>query len=114
MDVPANSTPAGEQVQIWDCHDGRNQSWTAEADGTLRALGLCLSVAGSSTANGAAVRMTACDAGPAQQFYFNANHDLIARAAGKCVDVIDHGVANSSNLQIWQCTGAANQKWNRY
>ncbi|MEE1775786.1 RICIN domain-containing protein [Streptomyces sp. JV181] len=31
--------------------------------------------------------------------------------ADKCLDVSGGSSANSTRLQIWTCTGAANQKW---
>ena len=31
--------------------------------------------------------------------------------AGKCLDVTGNNSANGTALQIWTCTGAANQKW---
>jgi predicted chitinase len=33
-------------------------------------------------------------------------------AANKCLDVRENNSANGTRLQIWSCTGAANQKWN--
>ncbi|MEU3984458.1 glycoside hydrolase family 19 protein [Streptomyces sp. NPDC026672] len=35
----------------------------------------------------------------------------ITGLAGKCVDVAGANTANATRLQIWTCTGAANQKW---
>ncbi|MET0495547.1 MAG: RICIN domain-containing protein, partial [Actinoplanes sp.] len=32
--------------------------------------------------------------------------------SGKCLDVKDNNTANGAKLQLWTCTGAANQKWN--
>ncbi|MET8772936.1 RICIN domain-containing protein, partial [Streptomyces sp. NPDC004658] len=30
----------------------------------------------------------------------------------KCLDVTDNNSANGTRIQIWSCTGGANQKWN--
>jgi glucosylceramidase len=32
--------------------------------------------------------------------------------ASKCLDVTGNNSADGTRLQIWTCTGAANQKWN--
>ena len=31
--------------------------------------------------------------------------------AGKCLDVTDWNSADSTAVQIWSCSGGANQKW---
>jgi hypothetical protein len=31
--------------------------------------------------------------------------------ASKCLDVTDVNTADGTPLQIWDCTGGANQKW---
>ncbi|MGW3466600.1 RlpA-like double-psi beta-barrel domain-containing protein, partial [Streptomyces olivaceoviridis] len=41
-----------------------------------------------------------------------AAHDIVNPQANKCLDVTDNNSANGTRIQIWSCTGAANQKWN--
>ena len=36
---------------------------------------------------------------------------LINTGSGKCLDVTNQCSANGNQLQIWTCTGAANQQW---
>jgi hypothetical protein len=31
--------------------------------------------------------------------------------SGKCLDATNNSSANGNQLQIWTCTGAANQQW---
>jgi glucosylceramidase len=31
--------------------------------------------------------------------------------SGKCLDVRDANTSDGARLQIWTCTGAANQRW---
>ncbi|GAA2217993.1 hypothetical protein ACFY2R_27735 [Micromonospora olivasterospora] len=38
----------------------------------------------------------------------------IAHNANRCVDVRDWVSGNGGRLQLWDCTGSANQKWSRY
>jgi hypothetical protein len=41
-----------------------------------------------------------------------AAHDIVNPAANKCLDVTDNNPNNGTRLQIWDCAGTANQKWN--
>jgi hypothetical protein len=36
----------------------------------------------------------------------------VNNAANKCLDATGSSSTNGTRLQIWTCTGAANQKWN--
>ncbi len=38
---------------------------------------------------------------------------LVTASAGKCLDAVANGTANSTALDIWTCAGGANQKWSR-
>jgi hypothetical protein len=38
---------------------------------------------------------------------------VINVGSGKCLDAVGHGTANSTALEIWTCTGGANQIWRR-
>ena len=57
----------GSQLQLWDCNGTDAQRWTFPGDGTVRALGKCMDVAGGSTANGANIQLVTCNGnrGPA-------------------------------------------------
>src|ERR1700710_1862151 len=56
LDVTSGSSANGARVQLWTCNGGAAQQWSAEADGSIRALGKCLDVAAAGTANGAKVQ----------------------------------------------------------
>ena len=47
----------------------------------------------------------------AQQWTYTSGRDLVNPQANKCLDVTGNNSANATPLQIWTCTGAANQKW---
>ncbi len=63
LDAEAGGSTAGTAVIIWSCHSGANQKWRLNADGSVTGTqsGLCLEVAGASTANGAPVRLATCN-----------------------------------------------------
>lgn len=107
------STPWGTPLQIWDCTGSAPQSWRIRPDGSVRAMGKCMDVAGGSRDDGAAVQLVDCNGTGAQQFRLNAAHDLVNLQADKCVEVEDSPGVNGSRLRLWSCTGADEQKWSK-
>lgn len=92
-------------------HRRSAQRWTVGADGTVRALGKCLDVAGGSAADGAVVQLYACNGTNAQKWTYTAAHDLTNVGANKCLDAKGNSSADGTRLQLWTCGGGANQKW---
>lgn len=107
------STPWGSPLQIWDCTGSAAQSWQINPDGSVRALGRCMDVAGGSRDDGAVVQLVDCNGTGAQQFRLNAAHDLVNLQADKCVEAEDSPGGNGTSLRLWSCSGADNQKWSR-
>ncbi|MGW2045607.1 ricin-type beta-trefoil lectin domain protein [Streptomyces sp. NPDC001858] len=101
----------GSRLEIRDCDNGAWQKWDLRSDGTVRAFGLCMDVAGASTTNGTVIQLARCNGGWAQRFVLNKAHDLVNIQADKCVDVVDKQTANGTKLQLWSCQGTSNQKW---
>jgi streptogrisin C len=110
IDVPYSNGVDGQRLQLWDCNGTNAQNWTFPGDGTIRAFGLCMDVAWGSTANGAAIQLANCTGNPAQQFVLSGAGDLVNPQANKCVDVTGWG-GTGTPLELWECTGGANQKW---
>ncbi|WP_407647115.1 RICIN domain-containing protein [Actinacidiphila soli] len=54
------------------------------------------------------------NAAPNQQWVITSAGDIVNPAANKCLDVTGGNSANGTRLQIWTCTGAANQKWTHH
>lgn len=111
IDIPDGNAYAGARLQIWDCRRTAKQLWTFPSDGTVRSMGMCLDVAGHSTQDGADVILAECSGASSQRFTLNKAYDLVNTKADRCVDVVDSNPDNGTRLQIWQCTGNANQKW---
>jgi hypothetical protein len=84
---------------------------TMASDGTIRALGKCLTIQNGSTSNGARIVLFTCNGSPAQQWIFTANRDLVNPRADKCMDVLDRLTHNGAPLQLWECNGGDHQKW---
>ena len=70
-----------------------------------------MDVAWGSRENGTKIQLANCNNGPAQQFVLSAAGDLVNPQANKCVQVRDWNSASGAALELWDCTGGANQKW---
>ena len=88
----------GSSVGIASCNGHSSQSWTVEADGTLQALGKCLT-------GGDAVQLAACSGDGAQQWRVVSSGGLRNAASGKCLDV-------EGSVGLGPCTGRSSQQWN--
>jgi streptogrisin C len=70
-----------------------------------------MDVAWASTANGTAIQIVGCNGNAAQQFVLSGAGDLVSVLANKCVDIKDVNPASGAKLQLWDCAGTSNQKW---
>lgn len=111
IEVSAHAGTVGSPLRLWGCDGDAWQKWVFKSDGSVRSMGLCLGIAGSSKSNGAAIRLATCNGGWAQRFTLNSSHDLVNTVIGKCVDAKDQGTGNGTPLQLWDCGGTSNQKW---
>lgn len=110
VDVPNNSAADGNQVALWDCHGGANQTWTHHTDGTLRSLGKCLEPADGATADGTAAVIRTCNGAAYQRWTYSATARTY-QSAGKCLDATGGATTNGTRLILWTCHGAVNQQW---
>ncbi|KAJ8520470.1 hypothetical protein ONZ45_g2708 [Pleurotus djamor] len=109
--VVANGTP----VQIYDCNGTGAQNWVVQSGSTkvqLAGTNFCLD-AGSAPANGIGMKIWTCfDNLPAQQWYYTGDLRVAVEGKGQCLDLTNGNLANSNQLQTWQCTdGNTNQIW---
>jgi beta-glucanase (GH16 family) len=103
----ADFTPA----QGYTCNGTNAQMWTVvEAGNTLRALGKCLDINGGATTDGITVDLYQCNDTGAQVFIPQSDGALYNPQSGKCLDDTNYG-GSGTQLQIWDCTGNANQQW---
>ena len=77
--------------------------------------GLCLDIAGASTANGAKVLQEACTGTASQHFELRADtggsYRLVDVASGKSLDVTDVSTANGAKIQQWTTAATDNQRF---
>jgi beta-glucanase (GH16 family) len=105
--ISADSTP----VQGYTCNGTNAQMWTVvEAGSTVRSLSKCLDINGGATTDGTTVDLYQCNDTGAQVFIPQSDGALYNPQSGKCLDDTGYG-GSGTQLQIWDCTGSANQRW---
>ncbi|GAB3671567.1 hypothetical protein GCM10028832_45020 [Streptomyces sparsus] len=109
--LSAGSGKDGTQLTLWSCDGSASQRWEFRADGTIRAMNMCMDLAWASTENLTAIQVAHCSGNPAQQFHLNSTEDLVARMANKCVDIYMGRTANGTPAVLFPCTGDPNQTW---
>jgi Ricin-type beta-trefoil lectin domain len=99
-------------VQVYTCNGSAAQDWTyVEAGSTVRDFGnMCLDVYAAGTWDGDTVDLYQCDDTGAQVWIPQSDGALLNPESGKCLDDTNWG-GSGTQLQIWDCTGNANQSW---
>jgi hypothetical protein len=130
-DGGGNPAQYGDQVQLWECNDEPQQTWSFSDNPNVgwepivNGYGrLCLDAetdnGGKPNQNGDKVQLYACTGSVQQQWrYDTANHRLINRYAGLCLDAKTESATvnagwNGDKVQLWSCSGAFNQRWDLY
>lgn len=110
LDVKDASRNEGTLIQLWTCHDGDNQQFTATGS-DVRVFGdKCLSVAGARDRDGTSVRIKQCDASKRSQHWERDGSALKWKGTDKCLDVSDGEFRDGTLMQIWTCApGSQNQ-----
>jgi hypothetical protein len=110
---PGNSTTNGTKVVVWDCSGASGQTFAYGADNTLRVQGLCLDASGRKTAPGTPVIVYTCGGATNQQWSINPDGSITGVQSGLCLDVTGGATAgpNGTKLELWPCTGQANEIW---
>lgn len=111
----------GANVNMWECHGGKNQRWVVYRNGTIRSEmnWKCLDIAVSNyrnIKNGSNVVLHDCHGGPNQRWtHFTRSDKLINRVPGGnpiCLDVAKWNKDNGANVHVWKCgKKQANQRW---
>jgi hypothetical protein len=113
VDVRGANTTNFTPVQVYTCNQTPAQQWTVvQAGSTLHALGKCMDIYAGGTANGTTVDLYDCNNTGAQVFIPQSNGSLYNPQSGKCLDDTNWATTPGVQLQIWDCTGNANQHWN--
>jgi chitinase len=111
LDDRGASTADFNPVQVYTCNGTDAQQWTVEPNDTLQVLGGCLDINSAGTANGTTVDYYPCNGTVAQTWIPQSDGALLNPNSGKCLDDTGWG-GSGTQVQIWSCTGNANQEWN--
>jgi predicted chitinase len=110
LDDRSASTAEFNPIQVYTCNGTNAQQWTVESNGALEVLGMCLDVAAAGTADGTLVDLYSCNGTVAQVWQPQSNGALVNPNSGKCLDDTGWG-GSGTQVQIWDCSGNANQSW---
>ncbi|MFC9430464.1 family 16 glycosylhydrolase [Streptomyces sp. NPDC056987] len=107
---PDGSTPFPGQLVVDYVRVTTGDSGSGGTTGTITGIGgMCVDVAGASSANGTPIQLHNCNGVAAQQW--TVGTDGTIRAFGKCLTVKDNSTADGAPLQLWDCNGGGNQRW---
>jgi len=76
----------------------------------LGAADKCIDDAGSSTGNGSAIQVVACNGTGAQSWAWYSSDGTI-RSFNKCMDITGGATASGTPVQLWECNGTGAQEW---
>ena len=122
MEVNSSKTT----VYLYDCQYGTSQQWIYDGlSSTFRSAiypkDACLGLVNGSTANDTDVRVAPCSGSNTQQWQMegatvvdNTSGVKTIHLASKpemCLDLYEGTIANTSNIQLYQCTGRSPQQW---
>ena len=119
VDDRRGSTADGTRIQIYTCHGGQAQVWTAYPNATGRlqlrltkatSVARCLTVPGSRTAAGTKVELLRCNASAGQEWQAKGNGHLVNPRSGRCLADPGAGPAGTQ-LEIVGCAVRAAQHW---
>jgi hexosaminidase len=96
-------------ADLYTCDATTAQNWSVGSDGTIQALGECLTVGGTEA------DLRACDGSGAQQWRWSSNgtygESLTNQQSGLCLDDPDGSTENGTRLQLDACNGTLAQVW---
>jgi hypothetical protein len=111
LDLP-DSTANGTNARIWTCTRGRSQQgWQLTPQGTIQGIdGKCLTVAGGSFVDHAAIQLFDCNGSGFQKWTWAADGTL--QIGGKCLDIPWADPTPGNSLQLYDCLPTqSNQQW---
>jgi len=110
LDDRSASTANYNPIQVYTCNGTDAQQWTVESNNTLEVLGKCLDVDAAGTTDGTTVDLYTCNGTGAQTWVPQSDGALLNPESGKCLDDTGYG-GSGTQVQIWDCSGNANQEW---
>jgi hypothetical protein len=95
------ANPSTHTVSLVTCSPAAGTNWTAYPDGTIRAFGNCLDVAGAGTANNTVVDLAACNGSAAQLWIQRPDGTLVNPPSDRVLYDVGGSTADGTQLQIY-------------
>ncbi len=130
VDVSGNSTTNGTNIQLWSCNGGNGQRFDYDkASGALRYkanTAKCIDINGSNRSttdlNGTNIQLWDCNNTGSQRFDMVVGGStgipiwinyttLIKRGQSHCIDRVNNGTTNGTNIQLYQCNDSEAQRF---
>jgi hypothetical protein len=111
LDVSGVSKDNAANIYAWDCLGADNQNFAQDSIGRLviKHSGKCVAIDGT-VSSGSNVYQYDCNTDVGQKWKID-NGTIKTNDGTLCMDVLNSGVINGSDVRLATCTGAANQKW---
>jgi glucosylceramidase len=122
VDVANGSTNNGTTIQQYAANNADAQKFTIQKQNANWKIALkantnkCFGPQGKNKANATRIEVQDCDSSPEQEWNITADANTGAFqikniAAARCLDVSGASTADGAPMQIYDCTGANNQKF---
>ncbi|GGS23583.1 family 16 glycosylhydrolase [Streptomyces griseoviridis] len=107
---PDSSTPFPQTMTVDYVRVSASDSGGGATGGAIKGIGgMCVDVAGASSADSTPVQLHDCTGVDAQKWTLPG--DGTVRALGKCLDVRGGATADGTPVQLYTCNGTGAQKW---
>ncbi len=99
-----------DYVRVSTSDTGGSNASTGSKSGAIKGIGgMCVDVAGASTADAAPIQLHDCTGADAQKWTLGS--DGTVRALGKCLDVRGGATGDGTPVQLYTCNGSKAQQW---
>jgi beta-glucanase (GH16 family) len=99
-----------DYVRVSTSDTGNGTGGTGGTTGAIKGIGgMCVDVAGASTADETPIQLHNCNGVDAQKWTLG--NDGTVRALGKCLDVRGGSTADGTPVQLYTCNGTKAQQW---
>jgi hypothetical protein len=107
VDVRSGNRAEGTPIDLFPCNATAAQEWIVGADGSLRALGKCM----TAPPGGTAAELRSCNGSPQQQWNPQLDRSLVNAASGRCLELPGGKTDDFTILAVATCTGSPAQQW---
>ncbi len=109
VDDNGNSSAPRTKIQIWKCLSNASQQWSF-SHGVLKHRSMCMR---ATSGNGSRVILWTCNGSPGETWSHNAAGEYVLKAHGstQCLDDPGYSTKNGTQLIVYTCKKAANQRW---